>query len=146
MKQFDWRVFLASVAIFIIPPLAVPSRGVLAEGITSYVYGFPFSWFTVYFESRGGKAFLVQALSEPNHGVSVSILSAVLNLIIIYVVLHAIVTVFLKKRHSDSRHKHPAAPDPQPESASAPAPEPESKPEPEKEPVSVGQSDESDGQ
>lgn len=131
MKRFDWRIILLTVAIFIIPPLAIPSRGVLSEGITSYVYGFPFSWFTVYFQSRGGRVFLVQALSEPNHGVSVSILSAALNLVIIYAVLHAIVAVFLKKRRSEPPHKKP--PEEPPEDSG-------------QETVSAGQSRESDGQ
>lgn len=109
MKRFDWRIVLVSVAIFLIPPLCIPSRGVLTEEITSYVYGFPFSWFTVYFKSRGGKAFLVQTLFEENQGIAISILSAVLNLVIIYIAINAVVTVFWKKRHK-LPPKHPPEP------------------------------------
>ncbi len=107
MKRFDWRILIVSVTIFLIPPLCIPARGVLTEDITSYVYGFPFSWFTVYFESRGGKAFLVQALMEQHEGISISIVSAILNLAIIYIVINAIITVFWKKHRQKTPPKDP---------------------------------------
>ncbi|MCI9575588.1 MAG: hypothetical protein HFJ84_02700 [Clostridiales bacterium] len=107
MKRFDWRIILISVAIFIIPPLAIPTRGVLTEGITTYVYGFPFSWFSIFFESRGGKAFLVQALSEPHSGISVSIVSAIMNLLIIYIVVNAVVKVFVFKKRNHPEDQPP---------------------------------------
>ncbi len=107
VKRFDWRIILISVAIFIIPPLAIPSRGVLTEGITSYVYGFPFSWFSIFFESRGGEAFLVQALLEPHSGISVNIISAIMNLLIIYIVVNAVIKVFVFKKRNHPEDKPP---------------------------------------
>lgn len=130
MKRIDWRIFLVSLAIFIIPPLAVPARGVLTDELTSYAYGFPFSWITVSFDSRGGKAFLVQVLFERHQGISVSILGAILNIVILYIAINAIVTVFWIKRRRDSKPKDPPA---------APPPE-------ERETVNAGQSNESNGQ
>ena len=128
MKRFDWRIVLISIGIFIVPPLAIPASGVLTEGITEYTYGFPFSWFSVYFSSRGGKAFLVQALSEPHSGIHISIISAVMNLLIIYIVLNAIVKVFGKNKPGKN-------------TKNSPEPPPEKKGEP-----PTGPSDESDAQ
>ena len=97
MKRFNWKIGLVTVFFFVVPTLAIPHTGTMENDVLMFSYGFPFQWISVSFSARGGRAFLVQILSEPFQNLHFDFLTAVLNLIIIYAVLSSILHVFRPK-------------------------------------------------
>ncbi len=98
MSWFDKRSAIIAPIVFLLPLFIYPVRGTSISNITTYTFGFPFAWFSVRFTARGGRLFLWQALAAPNQGIRIDIITAILNLIILYIIVQAILTVFIKKQ------------------------------------------------
>ena len=94
MRYFNWKTAIVSVVIFLLPVFFYPVSGSISNGVTTYSFGFPANWLTVWFDNRGGRLFGFELLISGVAGASFSILTAVLDLLIIYFVVTAFVKVF----------------------------------------------------
>ena len=100
MSWFKWRIAIVTVIVFLLIPCLVPTRGTLENNITSFTYGFPFPWFTVEFESRGGSAILPALLNERSSGLDIDYITAILNLIILYSCIYAVFYFFSTRKYN----------------------------------------------
>lgn len=98
MKWLSRRSLLIAAILFVAPIFCYPVRGTLSNNITTYTYGFPFSWFSIHFTAHGGRVFFWQAISTPNQGFEIDFITAILNFIILYIVVRAIINVFSRKK------------------------------------------------
>ena len=107
MKWLNGRSLLISAVLFIAPIFCYPVRGALSNNITTYTYGFPFSWISVHFSARGGRVFFWQAITSQDQGISIDFITAILNFIILYIVVRAVINVFSqkKKKRDDKKTK-----------------------------------------
>ena len=107
MKWISGRSLLISAILFVAPIFCYPVRGTLSNNITTYTYGFPFSWFSVHFSARGGRAFFWQAITTQDGGIHIDFITAILNFIILYIVVRAVINVFTqkKKKRDDKKTK-----------------------------------------
>ena len=94
MRYFNWKTAIVSVVIFVLPMLFYPVMGTMANGITTYSYGFPSTWLTVQLETPGGRLFGFELFGADIVQTNVSVLTAVLDLLVIYFVVTAFVRVF----------------------------------------------------
>ena len=105
MRWLDKRCVIATLILFVLPVFVYPVRGSIGHSITTYTYGFPFSWFSIHFTARGGRLFLWHALAVPNQGIEIDFITAILNLIILYIIVRAIINVFGKKKQKYQQQK-----------------------------------------
>ena len=109
MKWINGRSFLISVVLFVAPIFCYPVRGTLSNNVTTYTYGFPFSWFSVHFTARGGRVFFWQAVTSQHQSIGIDFITAILNLIILYIVVQAVINVFInrkkKKKGTENKKK-----------------------------------------
>lgn len=94
MRYFHWKTAIVSVLIFLLPVFLYPVSGTMSNGVTTYSYGFPSPWLSLQFENRGGNLCGFEVFGSDIAGSNVSILTALLDLLIIYLVLAALVKVF----------------------------------------------------
>lgn len=94
MRFFNWKTAIVSLVIFIIPIFFYPVSGTMTNGVTIYSYGFPSNWLSVQFETQGGRLFGFELFGANIVGTNISILTALLDLLVIYLVLTAFVKVF----------------------------------------------------
>ena len=94
MNWLNKRCLLIAAIFFVLPIFIYPVRGSIGHSITTYTYGFPFSWLSVHFTARGGRLFIWQALSSQPQGVQIDFITAILNFIILYVIIRALIIVF----------------------------------------------------
>lgn len=62
--------------------------------MTTYSYGFPSNWLSVRFDTQGGRLFGFELFGSDIVGTNISILTALLDLLVIYLVVTAFVKVF----------------------------------------------------
>ena len=108
VKRFDWRIILISVAIFT-SLLSCHSFPVVLDTVgidLLCVWAFLFPGFLFFLILWRGSV-LVQALLEPHSGISVNIISAIMNLLIIYIVVNAVIRVFVFKKRNHPEDKPP---------------------------------------
>ena len=105
MNWLNKRCLLIAAIFFVLPIFIYPVRGSIGHSITTYTYGFPFSWLSVHFTARGGRLFIWQALSSQPQGVQIDFITAILNFIILYVIIRALIIVFGRKKEK-YRKKH----------------------------------------
>lgn len=105
MSWLDKRCLIVTSILFVLPIFVYPVRGSIGHSVTTYTYGFPFSWFSIHFTARGGRLFLWQALSVPNQGINIDFITAILNFIILYIIVRAIINVFGKKKQKYQQQK-----------------------------------------
>ena len=98
MKWLSRRSLLITAILFLAPIFCYPVRGTLSNNITTYTYGFPFSWFSIHFTAHGGRVFFWQAIATPNQGIDIDFITAILNFIILYIIVRAIVNVFISRK------------------------------------------------
>lgn len=98
MKWLSRRSLLITAILFLAPIFCYPVRGTLSNNITTYTYGFPFSWFSIHFTAHGGRVFFWQAITTPNQGIDIDFITAILNFIILYIIVRAIVNVFISRK------------------------------------------------
>lgn len=98
MNWLNKRCLLIAAIFFVLPIFIYPVRGSIGHSITTYTYGFPFSWLSVHFTARGGRLFIWQALSSQPQGVQIDFITAILNFIILYVIIRALIIVFGRKK------------------------------------------------
>ena len=98
MNGLNKRCLIVASIVFVLPIFVYPVRGSIGHSITTYTYGFPFSWFSVHFTARGGRLFIWQALASQPQGFDVDIITAILNFIILYVIVRALIIVFGRKK------------------------------------------------
>lgn len=94
MRYFHWKTAIVSVIIFVLPIFFYPVSGAMTDGVTTYSYGFPSKWLSLQFQNQGGRLFGFELFGAHIVGVDISILTALLDLLIIYFVLTAFVKVF----------------------------------------------------
>ncbi len=94
MRYFHWKTVIVSILVFILPVFLYPVSGTMSNGVTTYSYGFPSPWLSLQFENRGGSLCGFEIFGSNIAGSNVSILTALLDLLIIYLVLAALVKVF----------------------------------------------------
>ena len=80
--------------IFVVPIFFYPVSGTMTNGVTTYSYGFPSNWLSVRFDTQGGRLFGFELFGAKIVGTNVSILTALLDLLVIYLVVTAFVKVF----------------------------------------------------
>ena len=105
MNWLNKRCLLIAAIFFVLPIFIYPVRGSIGHSITTYTYGFPFSWLSVHFTARGGRLFIWQVLSSQPQGVQIDFITAILNFIILYVIIRALIIVFGRKKEK-YRQKH----------------------------------------
>ena len=105
MRWISGRSLLISILLFVAPIFCYPVRGTLSNNITTYTYGFPFSWFSIHFTARGGRVFFWQAIASQHQGIEIDFITAILNFIILYIVVRAVINVFSqqKKKRDDKK-------------------------------------------
>lgn len=94
MRFFNWKTAIVSLVIFVVPIFFYPVSGTMANGVTTYSYGFPSNWLSVRFDTQGGRLFGFELFGANIVGTNVSILTALLDLLVIYLVVTAFVKVF----------------------------------------------------
>lgn len=105
MRRINIRTALITVALFVVPLFLYPARGGIGSTTTVFTYGFPFSWFTVHFSAHGGRLILFQALAIQDQGVDVDIITAFLDLVILFFVIRAVWVVFGNQRRQHREKK-----------------------------------------
>lgn len=98
MKWLNKQCLIIAAIIFVIPIFVYPVSGSIGHDITTYTFGFPFKWISIYFTAHGGRLFFIEALASDVQGIDFSIITAVLNFIILYICVRAIIVVFGQKR------------------------------------------------
>ena len=88
-RQLSVWLFLLFLSFF------YPVSGTMTNGVTTYSYGFPSNWLSVRFDTQGGRLFGFELFGANIVGTNVSILTALLDLLVIYLVVTAFVKVFL---------------------------------------------------
>ena len=78
MKRLHILTAIITILLFVVPIFVYPVRGGVEDGRAVFTYGFPFSWFSVYFDSQSGRTFFTE----------------ILNLIILFIAVRAILVVF----------------------------------------------------
>lgn len=94
MRFFNWKTAIVSLVIFIVPIFFYPVSGTMTNGVTTYSYGFPSNWLSVQFDTQGGRLFGFELFGANIVGTNISILTALLDLLVIYLVVTAFVKVF----------------------------------------------------
>ncbi len=94
MRFFNWKTAIVSLVIFVVPIFFYPVSGTMTNGVTTYSYGFPSNWLSVRFDTQGGRLFGFELFGANIVGTNVSILTALLDLLVIYLVVTAFVKVF----------------------------------------------------
>ena len=94
MRFFNWKTAIASLVIFIVPIFFYPVSGTMTNGVTTQSYGFPSNWLSVQFDAQGGRLFGFELFGANIVGTNISILTALLDLLVIYLVVTAFVKVF----------------------------------------------------
>ena len=94
MRFFNWKTAIVSLVIFIVPIFFYPVSGTMTNGVTTYSYGFPSNWLSVRFDTQGGRLFGFELFGANIVGTNISILTALLDLLVIYLVVTAFVKVF----------------------------------------------------
>lgn len=94
MRFFNWKTAIVSLVIFTIPIFFYPVSGTMTNGVTTYSYGFPSNWLTVQFDTQGGRLFGFELFGSDIVGTNISILTALVDLLVIYLVVTAFVKVF----------------------------------------------------
>lgn len=94
MRFFNWKTAIVSLIIFIVPIFFYPVSGTMTNGVTTYSYGFPSNWLSVRFDTQGGRLFGFELFGADIVGVDISYLTALLDLLVIYLVVTAFVKVF----------------------------------------------------
>ena len=79
MNWLNKRCLLIAAIFFVLPIFIYPVRGSIGHSITTYTYGFPFSWLSVHFVAPGGRLFIWQALSSQPQGVQIDFITAILK-------------------------------------------------------------------
>ena len=93
-EVFNWKTAIVSLVIFIVPIFFYPVSGTMTNGVTTYSYGFPSNWLSVQFDTQGGRLFGFELFGANIVGTNISILTALLDLLVIYLVVTAFVKVF----------------------------------------------------
>ncbi len=96
---------ILAVLIFVIPFLFFPTRGGLDIDSTVYTYGFPFPWFYIFFEAHSGRLIFFQAVSSNFQSFDIKFLTAILDLIILFIAIRALITVFGRTRENYVKKK-----------------------------------------
>ena len=94
MKRLHILTAIIAILIFIVPIFVYPVRGTVENGQTIFSYGFPFKWFDLYFESESGRTFFTEALPMCGGHFHIDFITAILNLIILFIAVRAILVVF----------------------------------------------------
>ncbi len=94
MRFFNWKTAVVSLVIFIVPIFFYPVSGTMINGVTTYSYGFPSNWLSVQFENQGGRLFGFELFGAEIIGTNISVLTALVDLLVIYLVVTAFVKVF----------------------------------------------------
>ena len=106
MNWLNKRCLLIAAIFFVLPIFIYPVRGSIGHSITTYTYGFPFSWLSVHFTARGGRLFIWQALSSQPQGVQIDFITAILNLIILFVIIGDFIFLFGLKKEKYRKKKN----------------------------------------
>ena len=94
MKRLHIITAIIAILIFVVPIFVYPVRGTVEDGQTIFSYGFPFNWFSLYFESQSGRTFFTEALRMCGGHFHIDFITAILNLIILFIAVRAILVVF----------------------------------------------------
>lgn len=94
MRHLHIRTAILTILLFVLPTLCYPVRGGIGSAVTVFTYGFPFSWLNVHFSAHSGRIFLFQALCLQDQGVTVDLITAFLDLVILFVAIRAVLLVF----------------------------------------------------
>lgn len=107
MRWINKPALIIASFLFVLPVLVYPVRGIISNNVSTYTYGFPFAWFSVYYTAQTDRVFFWQALAEPNQGIHIDFITAILNFIILYIVMQAIIRVFWskKKQHQEKKQQ-----------------------------------------
>ena len=118
MRFISKRCLLISAILFVVPIFVYPVSGSIGHDITTYTFGFPFKWISVHFTAHGGRLFFTEALASDPQSFDFAIITAILNFIILYIVVRAIIVVFgqkhrqyIDKKHGKDHHKENPTPD-----------------------------------
>lgn len=105
MRWLDKRCVIVTAILFVLPVFIYPVRGSIGHSITTYTYGFPFSWISLHFTARGGRLFFWQAILSADQGFEIDFITAILNLIILYIIVRALINVFGKRKQKYQEKK-----------------------------------------
>ena len=94
MKRLHSLTAIITILLFVVPIFVYPVRGGVEDGRAVFTYGFPFSWFSVYFDSQSGRTFFTEALRMSGGQIHIDFITAILNLIILFIAVRAILVVF----------------------------------------------------
>lgn len=117
MRFVSKRCLILSAIFFVMPIFVYPVSGSIGHDITTYTYGFPFKWISIHFTAHGGRLFFTEALASEPQSFDFAIITAILNFIILYIVVRAVIVVFGQKREQYKKKKSgskelPEEPDP----------------------------------
>ena len=105
MRFISKRCLIIAAILFVVPIFVYPVSGSIGHDITTYTFGFPFKWISVHFTAHGGRLFFTEALVSDPQGFDFAIITAILNFIILYIVVRAIIVVFGQKRQEYKKKK-----------------------------------------
>ncbi len=105
MRFVSKRCIVLAAIFFVVPIFVYPVSGSIGHDITTYTFGFPFKWISIQFTAHGGRLFFTEALVSDPQGFDFAIITAILNFIILYIIVRAIIVVFGHKRQQYKNKK-----------------------------------------
>lgn len=94
MRFFNWKTAIVSLVIFIVPIFFYPVSGTMTNGVTTYRTVSILTGYLYQFDTQGGRLFGFELFGANIVGTNISILTALLDLLVIYLVVTAFVKVF----------------------------------------------------
>ena len=87
------NIFKISLFIEILFTIFFPPQVVDTAITTTYKYGFPFGYLSIYLKEKGTDYQLINILFKGNNGIDIGIILFIINIIFIYFLLYLIIRI-----------------------------------------------------